>query len=692
MFINPFRRLDINRKKHSSHILRQKQESEKVINKRIKITLIVICILFAFIGIRLVDLQILSQEEYQDKLVSFTAKKQSFTSPRGTIYDAKGKVLVESVNSFSAIYYPNEKITSKEEWDLASRFVDALNIKATSITERQLKEQHVSYLAVVENDNSFSVLSKKDQKKANEGKYTADEILELKIQNTDISGLSDRQKAVYQVMMKMSSGSNSEYKVIYEDLSPTQIAYLEENSSKFPGFRVKFDWKRQYGDNAKDFRSILGNISTQNQGIPEESKEYYLALGYALNERVGISGLEEQYEQYLSGTKTIYNIEIDNNGNALLNEVQSGKSGYDLTLTLDIDYQNKLDQALKDSIKNLRGKNYREYYNNAFIVVMNVNTGGILAMAGATYDEETKEIYSNPSATYLNQYRVGSVVKPATLYMGLNEGVVSPGEVINDAPMKLKGTPSFASFRNYGLINDIKAIGVSSNVYMAHIAIRLAGSKYVENGPLVVKDGTFDLMRNYFNMFGLGVKTGIDLPNEAVGAIGNDAEDGKILYYAIGQYDTYSVMQLAQYAATIANDGKRIQPHLLDRISEVNDYASTVYKYITNILSVIDGDVSFLKRSQLGMVECVNTAFCGNLLSKENVGVQMAAKSGTAEDIYIGNNVSNASMIAYGPVENPEIAIGCMAPSSNTGLGNNVQKNVCDDLVGIAAKEYFANK
>lgn len=692
MIFNPFKKMDVDRFKRSSNLLRQSKDRTKVVNTRLKICALVVVLIFIIIAFRLVNLTVINKEDYQQKLTNYTAKKQSFSSPRGTIYDKNGKILVQSVSSLTISYYPIDSVSEIDEWKLAEKLVDDLNLKATNIIDRQLKDMYIQYMANVEKDNLNSLLSKADQKKVEEGLINSDERNDLLLEKIDVTQFDERTRAIYQVKMRMDAAPDSQYKVIVEDATTEQISYISENSTRFPGFKSTFDWKREYSE-GNNLRSILGNVSTQTQGVPEEDQEYYLALDYSLNDRVGISGLEKQYENLLSGTKSLYNIKFDDKGTAYLEEEESGKNGYDLTLTLDIDYQNKMDELVKSTLASAQGNQYRQYFEKLQLVVMNPKTGEIYAMSAASKDSDGN-IVLTPTDTYLSADRVGSVVKMATLYMGLNEGVVNPGEVIVDAPMKFKGTKAMQSYHNYGPLTDVQAIAQSSNVYMWNIALRLGGNNYKENMSISLKEGTFSLMRRYYNMFGLGVKTGIDLPSESVGSIGADAEQANILHFAIGQYDTYTTMQLAQYVATIANNGSRIQPHLLKYANEVNDRNTIVYKKGKNVISTLLGDLNYLRNPKQGMVDCAaNSNYCGSPLSSANTGVNMAAKTGTAEnELYINGeliNTTNATMVAYGPSEDAEIAIACFAPNSNNGFGGSLQANICADVVGAAAKEYF---
>lgn len=691
-FKNPLREQDLNRRRRESSHFRTKTESDKVINERLKVAIIVLCVFFTVIALRLIYVQIFQQKEYQLKLEAFTSSEQSVSPPRGKIIDSQGRTLAESIKSLTISYYPSKNVTAIDEWSLAKKFVNEIGVNKLTITDRQIKDMYISYMATVKKDNLSSLLTKKQLAQAESGKLTVDDVYDLKLKAINTNNISETDKKIFQVKMKMDKSPSNEFKTIETDCTSNQIAYISEHSASFSGFVGTFGWKRQY-HYSDVVSSMIGSITNETTGLPSESSEYYRALGYAMNDSVGKTGIEKQYEQLLSGTKTTYSIEYDENGNAYMAEVNQGKSGYNLKLTLNAEFENKVDEIIKTAMESAKGNAYRQYWKNCYFVAVNVKTGGIIAMDAIKKDTDGN-LYSDPTATYLEADRVGSSVKIATLYMGLNEGVVKEGEYINDAPMKFKGTDAMASYHNYGLINDVTAISKSSNVYMWNIALRLGGSKYVENSSLYIKDGTFDLMRSYYNMFGLGVKTGVDLPNEQVGSIGGDDEPVKALHMAIGQYDTYTSMQLAQYVTTIANNGKRLQLHLLDNASEVNNSNSIVYQFKPNILSTLLGNNKYLKDGQTGMRECVTASFCEGI-NDSNVGVTMAAKSGTAEnEIYVDGKMidtTNATMIAYGPYEDPELAFVCFAPNSNNGFGGSLQGNIAGTILGQCAKEYFTN-
>lgn len=690
MKFNFFREKDLERRKRQSNVLRSKADMMKVINARLMVIVAIVLSIFAVFIFRVGNLQLFNQAEYQRKLEAFTSKTQTISPIRGGIYDINGKPLATSVKVLNISYYPNKNSSDLEEWNSAKKLVDAIGAGELTITNRQLKDMYISYKSQVENDNLDSLLSKKEREGLKNGTLSQDEAYDLKLARINTDEFSKKQKGIFQVKMLMQSGSDNEFKIIIPDCTSKQFAYLAEHKKEFQGFIGTYGWKRKYYDRAH-FGSLVGNISTSKQGLPSEESDYYQALGYALNDSVGTSGVEEQYEQYLAGTNAKYEIKYDESGNAYLDEKNPGKQGYDLTLTINTDYQKKVDDIIKRYFEEAKNNEFRKYWNSAYFVAVDLKTGGIISMNGVKKASDGK-IYYDPTSTYLDADRVGSCVKIATIYMGENEGVVKPGEVINDAPMMFRGTQPIKSFNNYGKINDVEAIAVSSNVYMWEIALRLGGSTYKENSVLKVNPGTLDKIREYFNMFGLGVKTGIDLPNEQVGNIGASEEPIKSLYQVIGQYDTYTPMQLAQYVTTVANNGQRLQLHVLDKVTEVEDKDSVVYQKNRNVLSVVKGNGKNLDRGQKGMRECANNGHCEGV-NDYTTSTKLATKSGTAENEIYKNgeqiNTTNNTMIAYGPYDNPRVAFICFAPNANNGFGGSLQPNIAGQILGECARVYF---
>ncbi|KGJ53816.1 penicillin-binding protein [[Clostridium] innocuum] len=687
MIRNPFRDLDQKKLSRSSDVLKTQNDYFKIVNRRIFIFGIIICLIFAVVSVRLVFLQIRNQEDYAAKLENYSSQKQTDSTARGEMVDRNGKVIAKTVSSHNIVYFPPKDTTSEEQWKLAQTFAKDFKVDHKGMTNSDYQDLYM-FLHKDEKGNKDSgknllseqekeTLTAEEQEKKIRSRITMKMVDELA--DDDIKDAF----SVYLSMRKLPSNQN---KVILEDVDSDSVAKLMENKDKYRGFDVNLgSWKREYP--YKDtLRDVLGSITTSKQGVPSELRSYYEAMGYSLTDRVGQSGLEKQYEDLLSGTPRVSEISYDSDGTAIMNETSSGKNGYDLHLTIDVELQKKVDDILEDTLKKYAGTAGREKFKKAIVVLMNPQTGEIYAMSGKYLDEDGK-IQNYSSGAYLDAFASGSVVKGATVYMMLDQGIQTRYSTEQDEQMKIAGTPFKQSFNTYGTVNSIRALAVSSNVYMFKSVIKLAGGNYVYNQPLGITNEmaqkTFKLMRNYYSMFGLGTKTGLDVPNEAQGFTGNTMNPGLLLDYSIGQYDNYTPIQLVQYAATIANGGKKVQPKLVNTATEVNtDY--TVYENKTQVLSALPGSKEDLETIQMGFREVVAGEHAIDPI--KSLDVQVAAKTGTAEV----EDFTNASLVGYAPYDKEaKVAFACSVPESATN-DQSVAGNLCAyNIMPEVLKEFF---
>ena len=687
MIRNPFRDLDQKKLSRSSDVLKTQNDYFKIVNRRIFIFGIIICLIFAVVSVRLVFLQIRNQEDYAAKLENYSSQKQTDSTARGEMVDRNGKVIAKTVSSHNIVYFPPKDTTSEEQWKLAQTFAKDFKVDHKGMTNSDYQDLYM-FLHKDEKGNKDSgknllseqekeTLTAEEQEKKIRSRITMKMVNEL---------ADDDIKDAFSVYLSMRKLPNNQNKVILEDVDSDSVAKLMENKDKYRGFDVNLgSWKREYP--YKDtLRDVLGSITTSKQGVPSELRSYYEAMGDSLTDRVGQSGLEKQYEDLLSGTPRVSEISYDSDGTAIMNETSSGKNGYDLHLTIDVELQKKVDDILEDTLKKYAGTAGREKFKKAIVVLMNPQTGEIYAMSGKYLDEDGK-IQNYSSGAYLDAFASGSVVKGATVYMMLDQGIQTRYSTEQDEQMKIAGTPFKQSFNTYGTVNSIRALAVSSNVYMFKSVIKLAGGNYVYNQPLGITNEmaqkTFKLMRNYYSMFGLGTKTGLDVPNEAQGFTGNTMNPGLLLDYSIGQYDNYTPIQLVQYAATIANGGKKVQPKLVNTATEVNtDY--TVYENKTQVLSALPGSKEDLETIQMGFREVVAGEHAIDPI--KSLDVQVAAKTGTAEV----EDFTNASLVGYAPYDKEaKVAFACSVPESATN-DQSVAGNLCAyNIMPEVLKEFF---
>lgn len=644
----------------------------KIINKKINIYLIITTILFMILILRLFFVMIVKNKNYKEKLkvLSYDNVEKN-NAPRGRIYDRNYNIIVDNI-SVNSIYYKKQRnITKKEEILLSDEITKHINLDMNNITDEIKKE----YFAVKYEDIVNKKITKEEYKQKDERKITPKELEKLKrkrITPDELNGMTEDENKSSYLFYLMNKGYNYDEKLIKsKDISEEEYNYFSMNEEKLKGFFIKQTWERTYpyGDT---FKSILGTVSTIEQGIPKESKKEYLSKGYNLDDRVGLSYIEKQYDEVLRGTNSIYRI-INSYEKELIKE---GKRGNDIVLTIDINLQRDIEQILEQEVLNAKKEANTKYYDHSFVVIQDPNTGEILAMAGKKIeyiDKEYKVLDYTP-ALLTSPMTPGSVVKAASMLVGYNEGAIKIGEYIKDECVKIKSTPKKCSWRTLGTINDIDALALSSNVYQFKTAIKVAGSSYSYNMPFVINNNAFEKYRNMYRSFGLGQKTGIDLPIESSGYTSNDETSGLLLDYVMGQFETYTPIQLSQYISTIANSGTRLKPHILKEIhesSETNEIGTLKEKIEKTELNKIDTKEEYLNRVKEGL-HAVTMSSYGLGRNYIDSSHDPSGKTGTSQsfidtdlDGRIDTETISTAFIGYAPSNNPTVTFTVTSPDSS---------------------------
>ena len=270
--------------------------------------------------------------------------------------------------------------------------------------------------------------------------------------------------------------------------------------------------------------------------------------------------MENVYEDYLRGKKAKYKVGSD----YTLTLLEEEQKGNDLILSIDIDMQIKTEEILKDKLILAKKYGNTEYFKDSYALVSDPLTGSIKAISGIRLNDDNT--FSDISLNNINKsYTIGSAVKGATIAVGYKYKLIEPGKYINDSCVKLLFVPQKCSFKKLGKVNDLTALSNSSNYYQYMIAIKLTGNTYTPNMKLNATKEHFKKYREMLSSFGLGVKTGIDLPNEQTGIMGKTIADDLLLNLSIGQYDTYTPIEVLQYINSVAT-GKRIKLSLMQEI------------------------------------------------------------------------------------------------------------------------------
>ena len=639
---------------------------DRIINKRVIIFLIITLVLFFIVLVKLINVMVIEKDKYKKELDNLTYSRVLGTSsPRGRIYDRNYNIIVDN-KSLKTITYQKIKGTSNLEMvEVAKKVVNHLNLDYDKLTKRSKKE----YLCVIDKKYCDSLVTQKEIDKVSQKKLTATELQELKYERIPDEKLvfSEEENKVAHLYYLMNKGYTYEEKIIKSDATNEEYAYISENNVELMGFKTKLDWERvyPYGD---VFKTILGKVSTSTQGLPAEEKDYYLEKGYNLNDRVGISYIEKQYEEYLRGEKAVY--EVVNTYETKL--VKEGRRGKDIVLSIDINLQREVERILAEQIINAKSEPNTEFYDHSSVIIQDPNTGEILAMSGKKYVNGT--IVDDTPSLLTSPITPGSVVKGASMLVGYNTGAIHIGERLLDECIKVTGVAEKCSYRTLGVIDDITALAKSSNVYQFKVAIRVNGQEYFRNMKMNFNQGAFDIYRKMYHSFGLGVKTQIDLPVESLGYTSKDRAAGNLLDFVMGQYETYTPIQLSQYITTIANGGERLQPHFLKEVhssSDNDEIGELEFKVEKKVLNTIETRHEYMQRVREGFIAVLNSPG-GYGVGYMNTNMKPAGKTGTSQSFIDidGNGVIDtetitSSFLGYAPYDNPKMSIMVTSPDSS---------------------------
>ncbi len=658
-------------KKRNSTINKKKKniDIDTILEKRLLIILVSVVLFFVVVFVKLYQVMIINNNEYKKELevLSYDTVEGN-SAPRGRILDRNYNVIVDNTAIKTIYYKKNKGVTTKKEIELAYNVSKHLNLDLSKLTSTAKKQ----FWIVIHPVLADGKITNKEKSLLEQRKLTKEDIVKLKLERVtdeEINAMTEEEnKAAYLYYLMNNGYAYDEHTIKTGDVTDEEYAYISENNSELNGFNTRLDWERvyPYGD---VFKNILGKVSTSSQGLPVEEKEEYLKKGYSLNDRVGISYLEKQYENYLKGKKDVYQV-INSHELKLISE---GKRGNDIVLSIDINLQKQLEDIISDEVIKTKNEANTKHYDHSSVVIEDPKTGEILAMASKKI--VNGNIIDNTESILTSPVTPGSVVKGASMLVGYNTGAVKIGEVKLDECIQIRGTNRKCSSQTLGRINDITALAKSSNVYQFKTAIRVSGYEYKYGMFLPLVQEAFDKYRNMYHSFGLGVKTEIDLPIESLGfGAKKDTRSGNLLDFVIGQYEAYTPIQLSQYVTTIANGGTRYKTNLLKEVRESTtneELGKVIYTYKPKVLNTIDTKPEYMKRVQEGFYAVINSPG-GYGRGYIDPAYSPAGKTGTSQSFIdtdnngvIDTETITTSFVGYVPSNDPKMSIIVTSPNSS---------------------------
>ena len=651
------------------------QNERKTVLHRMLLLIAVACVIMGLYAMRLIFLQLVNGDDFKAKATNTTDYNFTVTAARGDIVDSAGRRIATTATSYNVVL--NKLLMGDRDLDtMLQQIVELLRENGESWNDTLLIGQPdaAGRYAFTDDDSSAS-----DQKQLADMKETlglqqyatANDVMEMLVEKNELQGFSlewQRVLAGIHYEMDRQAFSNVNNFVMAENVSAATVATIKEHSLQLPGVEIVETSARSY-DQSDIIPAVLGRvgkITAEKWKVTDSNGQVTYPLrekGYNMNDVLGISGLESVYEDELRGKDGVETITRNSDGVIVDTRLTTvPEPGHTVQLTIDSNFQRAVDKALAENIDMVN----RVYNTGTMkaaagaVVVLDVKDGSVMAASNyPNYDQNLyasnySEYSSDPSLPLFNRalqglYTPGSTFKPAVAVAALDSGLINQYSTVNC-------TGVYTYYKDYhprctrhghsGNIDVVTAIKWSCNVFFYDVGRRL----------------TSDVYDAYAYKLGLGQRTGVEV-GEALGRLTTKNDSNYIasldVQAAIGQGNTVvTPIQLATYAATLANNGTRYRTHFVKAILDTNT-GEVLSETKPEVMDVVEdrGDTFDLVRQ--GMIGVSET-----MSGLKNYPVTIACKTGTpqrSETYYVGStrkHYTNTMMVAYGPAEDAEIALG----------------------------------
>ena len=678
------------------------QDERKTAVRRMMLLIAAAAVIIGLYGFRLIFLQLVNGDSFTAQATNTTDYKFTVTAARGDIVDSKGERIASSTTGYSVVL--NKLLMGDEDLDtMLQKIVGLLGKNGESWNDSLLIGQpdaagHYEFTAASDNAAEQKALAAMKDNLGLQQYATADDVMEKLVEDYDLADFSlywQRVLSGIHYEMQLQAFSNVNNFVMAENVSEATVATIKENSLSLPGVEIVETSTRSYeqGTVLPHVLGRVGKITAEKWKVTDENGQVTYPLkekGYNMNDIIGISGLESAYEDELRGKDGVETITRNSDGvivNTALTTVP--EPGHTVQLTIDSEFQKAVDQALAKNVEWIKNTYADSKQANAgAVVVIDVKTGGVLAASNYPsfdqnlYAAQYNEYSADENMPLFNRalqglYTPGSTYKPSVAVAGLDTGLLNRNSTVNC-------TRVYTYYKDYrprcaqhghgnGPIDVINAIKWSCNIFFYDVGRRL----------------TSDVYDAYAYKLGLGQRTGVEV-SEALGHLTtkNDSNytESLDIQAAIGQGNTaVTPIQLATYAATLANRGTRYRTHFVKAILDSNT-GKTLEETQPEVMDVVEdkGETFDLVREGMKGVAQTIPALAGYPYT-------IACKTGSpqrSEGYYVGStykHYTNAAMIAYGPAEDPEIAIGIAVEYGGAGARTG-------QLVADIFNAYYAMK
>ena len=676
------------------------QDERKAVVNRMRLLIAVAAVLIGLYVLRLIFLQLVNGDSFKARATNTTDYNFTVTAARGDIVDSEGKRIAASTTSYNVVL--SKLLMGDEDLDgMLQRIVELLQASGESWNDSLLIGEpdaagHYEFTAAADSASDQKALANMKEGLGLQQYATADDVMEKLVEDYKLEGWSlhwQRVLAGIHYEMQQQAFSNVNNFVMAENVSDVTVATIKEHSLSLPGVEIVETSTRSYeqGTTLPHVLGRVGKITAEKWKITDENGQTTYPLrdkGYNMNDVIGISGLESAYEDELRGKDGVETITRNSDGVIVSTALTTvPEPGHTVQLTVNSDFQKAVDQALAQNIESISQTYGTDgaRANAGAVVVLDIKDGSVLA--SANYPSFDQNLYATQYSAYsadegmplFNRalqglYTPGSTYKPSVAIAALDSGVINRNSTVycNGVYNYFQDYhPKCTRHGHSGNIDVITAIKWSCNIFFYDVGRRV----------------TSDVYDAYAYKLGLGQRTGVEV-SEALGRLTTKHDSNYTasleVQAAIGQGNTVvTPVQLATYAATIANRGTRYRTHFVKAILDTNTGAvlSTTQPEVMDVIEDRGETFDLVQQGMIGVAQTIPAL--------ASYPYTIACKTGSpqrSESYYAGStrkHYTNATMIAYGPVEDPQIAIGIVVEYGGAGARTG-------QLVADIFNAYFA--
>lgn len=683
------------------------EEGKEQINVRFNVINIIVYLIGIILIVQLFNLQVVHGESYREQSNTRLSRTSTIKAARGSILDRSG-------NEFAGVKTENNIEIYKTNISDDELNKSMLNL-ANLLQQYQISYEDTFPISInpfkftIDGDELANWKKKykiAEEATAEEAFYKFKDKYEISSDNVD-----DIRKTIgIRYIITTTGYSATKSITIATNVNEEVVAQISERNSDFPGVSISTNAARTYltGSLAAHVIGYTGKIKEEEYNANKDT--------YSIDDIIGKTGIEYIFEKYLKGKDGQKQVEMSVDGTITGESVsENAIAGSDVVLTIDSNLQQVTENALENCINKIRSGGFSQTYDaqGGTAVVMNVNTGEVLATAsyptfepqwfvGGISQENWAYLRDDTRHPQLNKatqstYEPGSTFKMVTAIAGLETGAITTKERINDTGVYRKYNSEWKCWyytsyhRGHGYQNVTQALQHSCNYFFYETGDRMG----------------IDNLAKYALHFGLGKKTGIELPNEKEGAVASRETyakirnngrigPGDVLNAAIGQGDNnFTPMQIAKYISSIANGGTVVKPTIVKSIlnsdgsevskEEIENYTNEKvgYQNTDDGITISPESITVAKEGmRMAASEAGGTAY--NIFKGFNQ--EVAGKTGSAEagKDKNGNDLVNAWFVCFAPYEKPEVAVVVMI--ENGGHGNyaaEVARDVLTQYFGM---------